>query len=91
MIYGALLDTSEEGTLREVIEDATSCTNMGVAGEVMLKGLFNTPPVRPPSSGQKAGCRSKVGDNLSSSSQKGGQLELSMSSGVGCTTIVARQ
>ena len=48
--------------------------NMGVAGVMMPRGLFNTPLVRPLSGGQREGCRSKVGDNLSSTSQEGVQL-----------------
>ena len=68
LAYRASFDAPGKGTLRGVIEDATSCMDIGVAGEVMPGELFSTPLVRPPSGGQRAGHRSKVGDNLPSTS-----------------------
>ena len=44
-----------EATPIGVARDAMSQVNIGMAGEVMSRGLFSTPPVQLPSSGPRTG------------------------------------
>ena len=58
-----------EATPMGVARDATSQATIGMAGEVMPRGLFSTPLIWPHSSGPRTGHRGEVGEHLPSSSQ----------------------
>ena len=60
-------------------------------GEVMPRGLFSTPPMRPHGSGLRTKHRVEVDEDLPSSSQETVWTELSVSSGVGHTAVAASQ
>ena len=82
-MFGELLGSPREATPIGVSRSATSWGTIGVVGEVMPKGLFNTPLVRPYGSGLRTGLRIEEGEDLPCSGHYDVPVELCVSSGAG--------
>ena len=74
---------SKRGYSYRVARTATSWGTVDVAGEMMPRGLFNTPLVRPHGSGPRTGLRVEEGEDLPCSSHHEVLVEPYVSSGAG--------
>ena len=63
-VLGELSGSPREATPVGVARSAMSWGTRGMAGEVMPRGLFCTPPVRLHSNGPRTGLRVEVGKEL---------------------------
>ena len=81
--FGEPSGSPREATSIGVARSTTSWGTVGVAGEVMPRGLFSTPLVRLYGSGLRTGLRVKVDEDLPCFGQHDMLAELCVSSGAG--------